>query len=535
LNTRSVFRIDAVLIVCACGFFFFFGLAHFGLVGADEPRYAQVAREMFIRHDWITPTLGGRPWLEKPVLYYWEAMIAYALFGVSDWAARLPSAFDATGLVVAVYFFLRRFRPGSELDGALMTASTAGIIGFSRAASMDMPLTACFAVSLLAWYAWFESQHKGYLAAFYVFAALGMLAKGPVAPALAAVVIIAFALTIGSLNLIRCTLWIPGIALFCGVALPWYIAVQLKAPQFFREFILQHNLARFSTNLYHHKEPFWYYLPVTALGLVPWVVLVAAALVGSVVAWRKSRDQAGSEDALPVFLVIWLLVPVLFFSLSQSKLPGYIAPACPAATILLAVNLRRQRQAERRPAIALTMFHALVASSLMIPALLIRYVLLQPHVVWDSATMVSCAIALVMAMAIALSLLARPGAATLRCATLVPVVLAVTIVLRLGASEIDAKLSARPVARELAAIDNKGLQVAVFHTSRETEYGLAFYRNQIIDRYEFDQVPGGGHFVVAPAGSQTAVARQVSGRHVSYVGEFAPQNLEYFWVSAAPH
>src|SRR5215470_11750630 len=136
---------DWLLLTGFCAYLFFFGLGNFGLLGADEPRYAQVAREMLARHDWITPTLGGQPWLEKPVLYYWEAMVAYKIFGVSDWAARLPSAIDATLLVVAVFVFLRRFRAGLELDGPLITASAAGTIGFARAASMDMPLAATFA------------------------------------------------------------------------------------------------------------------------------------------------------------------------------------------------------------------------------------------------------------------------------------------------------------------------------------------------------------------------------------------------------
>src|SRR5271165_7568119 len=121
-------RTDWLLLTGFCGFLFFFGLAYFGLVGADEPRYAQVAREMLARHDWITPTLGGKAWLEKPPLYYWQAMLAYSIFGVSDWSARLPSAIDATGLVLGVYFFLRRFRSGFEADGALITAASAGII-----------------------------------------------------------------------------------------------------------------------------------------------------------------------------------------------------------------------------------------------------------------------------------------------------------------------------------------------------------------------------------------------------------------------
>jgi hypothetical protein len=184
---------DWLLLAGFCGFLFFFGLAYFGLLGADEPRYAQVAREMLARHDWITPTLGGKPWLEKPALYYWQAMLAYSVFGVSDWAARLPSALDATLMVVAVYLFLRRFRPGFQLDGALMTASASGVIGFARAASTDMPLAATFTIAMLAWYAWYESAGKRYLAMSYIFLGLAMLAKGPVAPFLAAVIVIVFA------------------------------------------------------------------------------------------------------------------------------------------------------------------------------------------------------------------------------------------------------------------------------------------------------------------------------------------------------
>ena len=125
----------------------------FGLVGADEPRYAQVAREMLDRSDWVTPTLQGKPWLEKPVLYYWQAMLSFRVAGVSDQAARLPAAFDAALLIAAIYFFLRRFRPGSELDGALITASCAAVVIFAHAAATDMPLAACFAIALLAWYA----------------------------------------------------------------------------------------------------------------------------------------------------------------------------------------------------------------------------------------------------------------------------------------------------------------------------------------------------------------------------------------------
>ncbi len=534
MKRAGLLRTDWFLLICTCGFFFFFGLGFFGLIGADEPRYAQVAREMLARHDWITPTLGGKPWLEKPVLYYWQAMIAFSLFGVRDWAARLPGAIDATGIVLAVYLFLRRFRKGSELDGALMTASAAGIVGFSRAASTDMPLAAMFAVAMLAWYGWYESGSRKYLLVFYVFVGLGMLAKGPVAPFLAAAVILVFVVATGEYLIIARSLWIPGILLFCVVAMPWYVAVQFKNPQFFREFILQHNLARFGTNLYHHRQPGWYYLPVVLLGMVPWTVFAIAASVEALKTWWRKRTTLDSEVALPLFLVIWLIVPAAFFSLSQSKLPGYIIPAIPAGTLLLALYIQRHQSTDERPGVLASTLHAVVAAALVVPALMIQYLLLQHRLPWNKATIVSTIVALLIALAILFSIRRPAGLVWLRFVTLVPAVLVVGIVLRLGASSLDQNLSARPVANEIAKLDINHAPVAVFHVNRELEYGLAFYRNQVIERYELGQIPAGEHLVIAPEGSQVEVARQVPSRQVSDLGGFAPQNLEYFWVSAEP-
>ena len=532
LNQRPTFRTDWLLLAGFCGFLFFFGLAYFGLIGADEPRYAQVAREMLARRDWVTPTLGGKPWLEKPPLYYWQAMLAYRVFGVSDWAARLPSAVDATLMVVAIYFFLRRFRSGSELDGALMTASAAGVIGFARAASMDMPLAATITIALLAWYAWLDTEGRQYLALFYAFSALGTLAKGPVAMFLTAVVVMLFAAAKGDYSLVRRTLWIPGLLLFCVLALPWYIAVQMKNPEFFRIFILQHNLERFGSNLYRHKEPFWYYVPVVLLGLVPWVVFVVASLIESVrVWWTERQEMLRSEDALNVFLVIWLIVPIVFFSISQSKLPGYIVPALPAGTLLLADYVRRRLADSERPSFILILLHSIVAAAPLVPALMIQYVLLQHRLPWGQAAAISFTFAAVLAIGITITLRTQLGLGVLRFVTLVPVVLTAAAVLRLGAPALDSTLSARPLANEVSRMESKPMPLAGFRVSRETEFGLAFYRNQTIDRYESGQIPSGEHLLVAPEGSQVAIATQVAGRRVSYLGSFAPQGLDYYWVA----
>jgi 4-amino-4-deoxy-L-arabinose transferase-like glycosyltransferase len=523
-----------ILLAGFCTFLFFYGLGQFGLVGADEPRYAQVAREMLERHDWITPTLGGAAWLEKPPLYYWQAMAAFRVFGVRDWSARWPSAVDASLLVVGVYLFLRKLRPGFHLDGALMTASLAGIVGFAHSASTDLPLAAMFSLAMLSWYAWWETQNRQLLAGFYFFSGFAVLAKGPVAVALAVAVIVLFAVAAGDLRVVLRTLWGPGILMFLVVACPWYLAIQHARPEFFRVFILEHNLARFSSDLYHHRQPFWFYLPVAVLALAPWIVFVLAAIseVGHA-GLKERRALLAGEDALSLFLVLWLAVPIAFFSLAQSKLPGYILPAIPAGPLLVVEYVRRHVEAEHRPAGWILVLHALVAAGILVPGVLIAYLLLEHRLPWGMATVVTSAVALGLAIGITVTLAGKLGLRALYFVTLVPVVLTVAALIRIGAPVLDQTLSARPLAQQLASMETKTLPVAVLAVRRETEYGLAFYRNQVIRRYELQQVPEEEHLLVAPEGARTAIAQFVGSRRVSYLGTFAAQHLDFYWVAAA--
>ena len=534
-------RTDALLLAGFCAFLFFYGLGQFGLIGADEPRYAQVAREMLQRHDWITPVLGGRPWLEKPPLYYWQAIVAYRILGVSDWAARLPSAIDATFLVLAVYFFLRRFQPGFELDGALMAASSGGIMGFARAASMDMALAAAFTMALLSWWTWHDTGKRMYLASFYGLLALGTLAKGPVAPFLAFLVVVSYAAAVRELRLLLKTFWLPGIILFCVVALPWYFAVQARNPEFFREFIVEHNLGRFSKNLYHHTQPFWYYLPVTALALLPWTVFAIAGFARSLRKWWASRRANGasrsdSQYRLRIFATCWLVVPVIFFSISQSKLAGYILPAIPAGALLLADYLRHRLEQNHARAVApwLIILHALLAAAPIVPALLIAYLITQHRLPGGQPMLVALAVAFVLCAGIALTLARRNGLRMLRFVTLIPVVLTVGAVMKLGSQALDATLSARPLAAELATVEMRQRPLAVYHIRRELEYGLTFYRNQLSFNYDWGRVLPEEHLLVTPENSQAAIENLVAGRRVSYLGHYAPQHVDYFWVAAAP-
>ena len=487
---------------------------------------------MLERRDWITPTLYGQPWLEKPVLYYWQAILSYKIFGVSDWAARLPAAVDATLMIVAVYLFCRRFWPGLQLDGALITAATAGVIGFSRGAGTDMPLAAMFVIAMLAWAAWYYNRRRTLLVMFYFFLALATLAKGPVAIILAVLIILIFCLLRHHVPLLRKTLWLPGIVLFLAVLLPWYLAIQVRNPQFFRVFVLEHNLSRFTTNLYQHRQPFWYFLPVLALTLMPWTVLVIAALAQTLRNCHLLREQSAAENPFPDFLLIWVAVVLIFFSVSQSKLPGYILPAVPACALLVVDYLQRGSSQELRPHVAWLLLHSALAAGLLGPALLVRYLLLRQPAP-RQAIVIAVIVPAGFFAGIFLTLWKR-GLRTLRFVTLVPVIFTLATLVRIGGPVLDEAQSARPVARELAAMETTPLRVAVFGASRETEYGLAFYRNQVIARYERGEVPAGEHLLVAVSGSKPALTRLLNGRRVSRLGSLQAQHLDYYWVSPAP-
>ena len=532
LEDRARRSIDVLALLAFCGFFFIAGIQLVGLIGADEPRYAQVAREMLARHDWVTPVLYGHPWLEKPPLYYWCAMLAYqGTGGVSDWAARLPSAILCSLMVFFIYVWTRYFRRGMQLDAALITASSAMVIGFGRSASTDMPLTAMFTAAMLCWYGWYSREDRGWLLGFYLFLGLGTLAKGPVAVLLAALIIVAFATIRRDGRLLLRTLWPAGIVLYLAVTLPWFIAVQRANPDFFRVFFLQQNLARYTTDLYRHHQPFWYFLPVALLALVPWIVFVTAALVDAIRDWRFSAQQPPGTEDLRTFLTLWLLLPILFFSLSQSKLPGYILPVIPAGTILLADFILRRQEAGEKPGPWLALAHALLSAAVLVAALIVPFKLLKLALP-RNVIFVAVALAVTAVLALWLSLW-NQGYRVLRFITLVAVVIAYSLLLRGTAPIIDYLQSARPVHSAIAALGEVPT-VAVYDVPRSVEYGLAFYRNQPIPSYERNEIPDIDHLVVAASGSQKELEYRLPRRLVTRVGGFAWQRLDFYLVSGKP-
>jgi hypothetical protein len=602
---------EAAVFLAFTVFFLFYGQtpwtggAGLGLVGADEPRYAQIAHEMLDRFDatpslgklsdcvswkgklsnvvtWggcqsylgnigpslkqelaacVTPYLYGQPWLEKPALYYWRAMFVFQEFGVHDWAARLPSASFAFVMLVLIYLHMRRFRPGGHLDAALITVACAAIMGFARGASTDMQMAAPLAIGLLGWYAWYETDSKFWLFDIYFFTGVATLAKGPVAPFLAIAIVVAFAGMRREWSLLRRSFWWPGALLYFAIVLPWFIAVQYKNPTFFREFFLEHNLQRFATNRYEHQQPFWYYMAVVLLAVMPWTVIAVRAFIDgihtSVCEWRtrnfsKCAPCAGQPgDAFPEFLVLWALIPILFFSLSQSKLPGYILPSIPPITILTGDYLFRRRQLGLNRWVLLG--HAALCGVMTMAALLMPWFVAHGAQMPPWRALIVAALASLGAALLILVVVKGYGVAKLRLVT--SGVLVVLLFFLFGVGPVfgipaieptkrvirllDRSYSARQLAEQIASVAPGEQTVAVFRVRRDVEYGLSFYRNQEVVNYQQSGVPDEQHVLVirvsgrgADPNTQADLDVLLKDRHYEQLFTWPEQGLVVYMVGS---
>jgi 4-amino-4-deoxy-L-arabinose transferase-like glycosyltransferase len=263
-----------VLLAVVCYLLFFHALGSVGFLGPDEPRYSSIAREMLRSRDFVTPRLNGEPWFEKPVLMYWGAALGDAIFGVGEFGARFPSAIAGTLCVFFVYFCGRRlWGQSAGVICALVLASSVGFFAFSRAASMDMLLSASLTVALCSFLVANNSvglSRRNWFCVFYASLGFGALAKGPIAFVLPGLSLFGFLLSRRRLG--EWKTWHPGCA---WITLPSRArgispARLPTAICFLREFFLNHNFQRFTTNMFGHPHPFYWYFPVLLMLTFPW-------------------------------------------------------------------------------------------------------------------------------------------------------------------------------------------------------------------------------------------------------------------------
>lgn len=317
----------AGLLLGLCAALLLLRLGQVPLVGPDEPRYARVAVEMQRAGAWVTPTLQGRPWLEKPPLYYWMAGAAFRVLGETEAAARLPAVLAGLLLVGATALLgARLFGSGAGLHAGFVLATAPLAFAYARAASMDMLLAATVTTGLgLIALRLLGIAGPTAIPVGHAFLGLAILAKGPLGVLLPGLVVLAYLLLSRDWRYLR-ELFAPrALVAFALVGLPWYVLVWRAQGQHFVDvFLLDHNVQRFTSTIHNHPGPVWYYLPVLIVGLFPWPGLLLPALA-------DLRPRAERAD---LFLACWLGATLAFFSLAGSKLPGYILPCLPPLALL---------------------------------------------------------------------------------------------------------------------------------------------------------------------------------------------------------
>ncbi|MBI4751584.1 MAG: glycosyltransferase family 39 protein [Acidobacteria bacterium] len=356
--SRRTPPLNVCFLIALTGLTFFFHLGSVGLLGPDEPRYAQVAREMMDRGDWVTPTLLGHTWFEKPALVYWLMGLSYRLFGVSEWAVRLPSACLALAGVLWIYWLGTRVhsqRCGFWAAAAL--ASTCFYFGFARGGTFDLPLTVCLSVTLGSFLWWDLSPARTdqrWLWICYIFLGISLLAKGLIGVVLPAGIIGGYLMMTSTsvrnfFQRVNQTHWLIGGGLMVCSASLWYGPVIWKHGYLFiEEFFIAHHFQRYTSDKYHHTGPVYFYLPVMLGGLFPWTLFWLHGFAEHLRLLRNRPTPLASQTSLKLacFCTCWVLFPLLFFSFSGSKLPGYLLPIWPAAALMVGTSIEKLSTAD---------------------------------------------------------------------------------------------------------------------------------------------------------------------------------------------
>jgi 4-amino-4-deoxy-L-arabinose transferase-like glycosyltransferase len=447
--------------------------------------------------DWVTPTLYGKPWFEKPVLYYWATALGFRLHLPVEWAARLPSAFAALAATIAIGWLGWKHYGASEywsrapwLLAPVVFCTSVAAIGFARAATPDMLFSSAItlAMACAAGVLRCSGDLRGQddssepparrrqsdiamLALFGAFLGLGVLAKGPAAIILAAGAIGLWALATRKWRAALRLVHPMGIAVFALGALPWYVTCALRNPDFLHVFIFQHNFERYLTPVFQHKQPFWFFIPITLLALMPWTVFSIGSLQQGLRLWRE-KSWTSSPG---FFFACWGIFPIAFFSFSESKLPSYILPAIPALALITSVGAIRAFERSRSDALLVCAGTALIWIGLAIFFIHAMRAGSLNGIADHSAFFTAVIIALVAAIAVALGFaVARQDLGVAMGVCCLSVLLTVEVANIAILPALDPVISARPYAQMLQH-DLHPDRIFEFQVTRAWDYGLAFY------------------------------------------------------------
>lgn len=350
---RTLWLVACAILLTAA---FTYGLGGYSLLDPDEGRNAEIAREMAVTNDYMLPRLNGVPYVDKPVLYFAAGALVMELLGPTVASARLPSLLFAVGTLGLVAWFAgRTLGSAAAWIAAIATAATPFMLAYARTVIFDTALTLFVVGALVGFYLAVEESSprqppsgsgtpdrpgrrwgSGERAAWWRAAAwgalaLGVLTKGPVALAVPLMVVLPYAVWRRRWRALADPI---AVLLFAAIVMPWLFVMAREVPSYLEYVVVTETASRLTTRELERWGPFWYFLAIFPAAALPWSVVAAAA-------WRGRRtgngEGHGSTAPLRVFLLLWLLVPLLFFTLSQSKRPQYVLPMVPAVGLLVAV------------------------------------------------------------------------------------------------------------------------------------------------------------------------------------------------------
>lgn len=299
------------------------------LYKADESRYGEISREMVASGDWVTPRLNGFKYFEKPPLQYWATAGFFEIFGAHDWVARIWGALlGFAGIAMVLYAGNRLFGPPIGLYAAAVLAGSPLYVLLGQVNTLDMGVSVFLAAAIFAF-------ALGHMMVFWAACALAVLSKGLIGIVLPGAALFLYMLAKRDWSLIRRVRPLAGGALFLAIAAPWFIAVSAANAEFAHFFFVQEHFQRFTSEIHHRAAPGWFFIPILAAGMAPWLVPLGHAAARALRAPTERRTDA------VLLLWTWALVVFVFFSASGSKLPPYILPIFPALAVLAARSLTR--------------------------------------------------------------------------------------------------------------------------------------------------------------------------------------------------
>lgn len=394
-----------VLLLIAALLVIWFGpLNYRHLVKPDEGRYAEIPREMVTTGDWLTPHLNGVLYFEKPALQYWATAAAYEVFGQHEWTARLwPALTGFAGLLLVGFTGLQLFDRRAGLYAALVLASSFLYVGIGHINTLDMGVTFFMALSLCGLLlaqrpGASPRQNRNWMLVTWAAMGFSMLSKGLIGIVLPGAVLVLYTLIERDWRLWRRLHLGKGLLLFAVIALPWFVAVSLRNPDFFHFFFIHEHFQRFLTKEAHRVQPWYFFIVILIAGMLPWTFTMLGALRH---AWRADAPTAAFKSQR--LLLVWSAFIFVFFSISDSKLPSYILPIFPSLALLIGAYLTRLR--DKTLAWQLVPVAVLALAGLMTAPLAIRtehnpldVPLLQHYIYWAMAALVLLLIGLGLAI-----------------------------------------------------------------------------------------------------------------------------------------